>query len=433
MKRKIEEALLAWKKKENRLPLLVNGARQVGKTYSLREFGRKAYESVVYINLETNRRAAACFEEDLSPYKLLPYLEAVMGQRILPGKTLLLLDEIQSAERALTSLKYFAEEAPEYHIAAAGSLLGVALNRKKYSFPVGKVETLPLFPLDFEEFLWARGKESLAELIRQAYGRMEPLPAGLHQEAIKLYREYLVIGGMPAAINAFLASGSFLEVPQVQQEILENYTADMAKYATLSETVKIRACYQSLPVQLAKDNKKFQYKVVQRGGTAALFGVPIDWLCQAGIVLRCQRLQYAAEPLAAYVDLPAFKLYSSDVGLLATQAGLSPETILTGVGNLFMGAMTENYVAQQLTSAGFPLYYWESRSTAELDFVLPVDSRIYGVEVKKGEHTRSRSLGVFLDQEKPTGGIRLSLKNFGFENGIRSIPLYALFCLPQGL
>lgn len=433
MRRIIFDALKKWKENPHRLPLLISGARQVGKTYILREFASACYPSVVYINLETNRRAADCFSENISPRMLLPYLEAVTGQKVIPGKTLLILDEIQSTERALTSLKYFAEEAPEFHVAAAGSLLGVALNRKKFSFPVGKVETLQMFPLNFEEFLWARGKELLAAAIRKAYEDREPLPTALHEEAIRLYREYLVIGGMPSVINAFLANHSFLDIPQVQQEILDNYTADMVKYAFPSETVKIRACYQSLPVQLAKENKKFQYKVVQRGGTAAIFGAPIEWLSQAGIVLRCRRLQHAAEPLAAYVDLSAFKLYSSDVGLLAMQSGMSQETILSGTGNLFMGAMTENYVAQQFVSLGLPLYYWESKSTAELDFVFPVGAKTYGVEVKKGEHIRSRSLGVFRQQENPTGVMRFSLKNFGFENGILSIPLYAAFCLPEGL
>lgn len=259
------------------------------------------------------------------------------------------------------------------------------------------------------------------------------LPGSLHEEAIRLYREYLVLGGMPAAVNAFLQSGSFLEAAPVQQEVLDNYTADMAKYATPGETVKIRACYQSLPAQLAKDNKKFQYKVVQRGGTATLFGASIDWLLQAGLVLRCRRLAHAEEPLAAYADLSAFKLYGADVGLLAAQAGLSPDTILSGTGNTFLGAMAENFVAQQFVSQGRPLYYWTSRSTAEVDFVLPEGSRTYGVEVKKGEHTRSRSLSVFRDQEHPDGLIRLSLKNFGRENGIRAVPLYAIFCLEDGL
>ena len=342
---------------------------------------------------------------------------------------MIILDEIQSCERALTSLKYFCEETPEYHIVAAGSLLGVAINRQRYSFPVGKVETITLYPLDFEEFLWARGREALCEEIHRAYETMEPLPEALHQEAIELYREYLLIGGMPACINAFLNSGSLLDVPLVQNEILDNYIADMAKYASNTDSVKIRACYNSIPAQLAKDNKKFQYKVVQKGGSATLFGASIEWLNLAGVVLKCQRINQAYEPIAVYADLSAFKLYMGDVGLLTMKSGISQQTVLSGEGNTFMGAVTENYVAQQLASKGYDLYYWESGSTAELDFVLQKGSRIVGIEVKKGEHVRSRSLSVFINNYKPACSIRLSLKNFGEKDKLKSIPLYAIFCI----
>lgn len=429
MKRKIEERLLAWKDKtRNRLPLIVNGARQVGKTYILRKFGAEQFNNVVYINLETNLTVASYFSDNITPERLLRYLEASTGERIIPGETLIILDEIQSCERALTSLKYFCEESPEYHIVAAGSLLGVAINRQRYSFPVGKVETITLYPLDFEEFLWARGKEFLCEEIHRAYKTMEPLPEAFHQEAIELYREYLLIGGMPACINAFLNSGSFLDVPLVQNEILDNYIADMAKYASNTDSVKIRACYNSIPAQLAKDNKKFQYKVVQKGGSAALFGASIEWMNLAGVVLKCQRINQAYEPIAVYADLSAFKLYMGDVGLLAMKSGISQQTVLSGEGNTFIGAVTENYVAQQLTAKGYDLYYWESGSTAELDFVLQKDNQIIGIEVKKGEHVRSRSLNVFVNCYKPTYSLRLSLKNFGEKEGLRSIPLYAAFC-----
>ena len=277
MRRKIEQKLIAWKNKGSaRMPLLLNGARQVGKTYILREFGTKEFKNVVYINLETNLTVASYFSDNIAPEKIIRYLEASANEKIIPGETLIILDEIQSCERALTALKYFCEETPEYHIAAAGSLLGVAINRQHYFFPVGKVETLTLYPLDFEEFLWAREKEFLCDEIRQAYETMEPLPDALHQEATELYREYLLIGGMPACINAFLRTGSFLDVPLVQNEILDNYIADMAKYASNTDSVKIRACYNSIPAQLAKENKKFQYKVVQRGGSAALFGASLE-------------------------------------------------------------------------------------------------------------------------------------------------------------
>lgn len=430
MKRKIEELLLAWKNKSNnRLPLIVNGARQVGKTYILRKFGVEQFKNVIYINLETNLAIASYFTDNIAPERLLRYLEASTGERIIPGETLIILDEIQSCERALTSLKYFCEETPEFHIVAAGSLLGVAINRQRYSFPVGKVETITLYPMDFEEFLWARGKAILCEEIRAAYDKMEPLPDALHQEAIELYREYLLIGGMPACINAFLSSGSFLDVPLVQNEILDNYIADMAKYASNPDSVRIRACYNSIPAQLAKDNKKFQYKVVQKGGSAALFGASIEWLNLAGVVLKCQRIDQAYEPIAVYADLSAFKLYMGDVGLLTMKSGISQQTVLSGEGNTFMGAVTENYVAQQLAAKGYDLYYWESRSTAEVDFVLQKENQIIGIEVKKGEHVRSRSLSVFVSSYKPAYSIRLSLKNFGEKDGLKSVPLYALFCV----
>lgn len=430
MRRKIEAQLLVWKKKQSdRMPLIVNGARQVGKTYILREFGAEQFKNVVYINLETNLAVASFFDDNIAPERLLRYLEASTGEKIIPGETLIIFDEIQSCERALTSLKYFCEEAPEFHVAAAGSLLGVAINRQQYSFPVGKVETITLHPLDFEEYLWARNKGSLCQEIHAAFDKMEPMPEALHQKAIEIYREYLIIGGMPACINAFLKSGSFLDVPLVQNEILDNYIADMAKYASNSDSVKIRACYNSIPAQLGKDNKKFQYKVVQKGGSATLFGASIEWLGLAGVVLKCQRISHATEPIAVYADLSAFKLYMGDVGLLTMKSGISQQTVLSGEGNTFMGAVTENYVAQQFAAKGYDLYYWESSSTAELDFVLQKGAEIIGVEVKKGEHIRSRSLSVFVSAYKPAYSIRLSLKNFGEVDDLKSVPLYAAFCI----
>ncbi len=430
MRRKVEARLLKWKsKKAERMPLLINGARQVGKTYILRDFGNRFFKNTVYVNLETNLSVASYFGDNISPEKLLRYLESYAGQKIIPGETLVILDEIQSCERALTSLKYFCEETPEYHIAAAGSLLGMAINREHYSFPVGKVETLTLYPFDFEEYLWARGKEFLSGEMQNAYESMEPLPEALHREAVELCREYLIVGGMPASIAAFIKYGSFLDVPSLQSGIVDSYIADMAKYASLSESVKIRACYNSIPAQLAKDNRKFQYKVVQKGGSATLFGASIEWLNLAGVVLKCRRISHAYEPLSVYEDFSAFKLYMGDVGLLVMKSGLSQQTILSGEGNTFMGAVAENYVAQQLAAKGYDLYYWESKNTAELDFVLQRDGEIIGVEVKKGEHVRSRSLSVFTGSYKPAYNIRLSLNNFGESNGLKSVPLYAAFCI----
>ena len=286
-----------------------------------------------------------------------------------------------------------------------------------------------MYPLDFEEYLWARGKEFLASEIRSAFEMMIALPDALHAEATKLYREYLLIGGMPASINAFLRSGSFLDVSLVQNEILDNYIADMVKYASNADSVKIRACYNSIPAQLAKDNRKFQYKVVQKGGSASLFGASIEWLYLAGVVLKCQRISQVFEPISVYADLSAFKLYMGDVGLLTAKSGLSQQTVLSGEGNTFMGAVTENYVAQQLAANGHDLYYWESNNTAELDFVLQRGNQVMAIEVKKGEHVRSRSLNLFIGTYHPSCTISLSLKNFGEKDGLKSVPLYAAFCI----
>ena len=430
MKRKIEEKLLQWKNKtKDRKPLILNGARQVGKTYLLREFGEKYYKNTVYVNLEISREVRAYFEENLEPERILRFLEAVAGERIIPEETLIILDEIQSCEKALTSLKYFCEETPEYHITAAGSLLGVAINRNQYSFPVGKVETIELFPMDFEEFLWAFGKEFIAVQIRDSFHTMTALPEGLHTEAIEYLRQFLIVGGMPAAVNTFLDTGKFLDASSVQSEIVDNYIADMAKYASNTDSVKIRACYNSIPAQLAKENKKFQYKVVQKGGTTAIFGVSIEWLNLAGIVIKCQRVEHGFEPIPVYTDLSSFKLYMSDVGILTMKSGLPHHIILSGEGNTFLGALMENYVASQLKANGYDLYYWTSEYSAELDFVIVKDQRVYAIEVKKGEHVRSKSLSQFASKYHPYRAIRFSMKNFGNENDIWSIPLYAVFCL----
>lgn len=430
MRRKIEEKLLTWKNKnDNRMPLLLYGARQVGKTYILTEFGEKHFENTVYVNLETNLSVAAYFSDDISPDRLIRFLETTVNEVITPGKTLIIFDEIQSCERALTSLKYFCELAPEYHIAAAGSLLGVAIHREHYSFPVGKVESMTLYPLDFEEFLWANGDERLAEEIRHSYETMEPLPEPLHQKAIERYRYYLIVGGMPACVQNFVNSRKLVLVPTVQNEIVNNYVADMAKYATTSDTVKIRSCFNSIPAQLAKENKKFQYKVVQRGGSAALFGESIEWLAQAGIVLKCQKIDHGTNPIAVYADLSSFKLYMGDVGLLVMKSGMPQQTILTGESNLFMGSVTENYVAQALVSNGHSLFYWASEHSAELDFVLQKGSDIIGIEVKKGTKVHSKSLSVFIQKYKPAYSIRFSEKNFGKTDTTLSIPLYAAFCV----
>lgn len=430
MKRKITQQLVEWKNSSARKPLILNGARQVGKTFILREFGRENYKNTVYVNLESNGMVASMFNDDISPSKLIKYLEAETGERILPNETLIILDEIQSCARAVTSLKYFCEEAPEYHIAAAGSLLGVAINRNQTSFPVGKVNVLRLYPLDFEEFLTAMGNDLLIDEITECYTQMSPMNEGLHQKALDLYHDYLIIGGMPEAVKAFIETNSYIDASLVQSSIIDSYTADMAKYASNSEAVKIRACYNSIPAQLAKDNKKFQYKVVQKGGSSSIFGASLEWLKQAGVILECQRVDQGTMPLPVYADQTSFKIYMSDVGLLVNKSQMSVNTIITGESNIFMGAVTENYIAQQLAAKNYPLYYWTvANSQAELDFVLQKNDKIYAIEVKKGEHVRSRSLSVFKQKYSPDYAIRFSQKNFGKTEDIISIPLYAAFLL----
>ncbi|MDR1192918.1 MAG: ATP-binding protein, partial [Peptococcaceae bacterium] len=404
---------------------------QVGKTHIIREFGEGHYKNVAYFNLETNQAVASYFSDNIEPERILRFLEAESRERIIPGDTLMIFDEIQTCPRALTSLKYFNEQKPEYHIVGAGSLLGVAINREKYSFPVGNVDSLTLFPLDFEEYLWALGEEMLCTEIRRAFDENEALPGALHEKALDLYRRYLITGGMPRAVLEFLETKSLLTVPDVQNKIINDYIADMAKYATNTQSVKIRAAYNSIPVQLAKENKKFQYKLALRGGTATIFGEALEWLDFAGVVLKCQRVTHGMMPISVYSDLASFKLYMSDVGLLTMKSGISQQAVLSAgeIENTFLGAVTENYVARALRDNHYDLYYWTSEGTAELDFVLQKGDDIIAIEVKTGARTKSKSLNMFVAKYKPAYSIRVSAKNFGFENNIKSVPLYAVFCV----
>jgi predicted AAA+ superfamily ATPase len=431
MKRKVFNQLVTWKNKQGRMPLIVNGARQIGKTFSISEFGEKEFVDTVYVNLETNPDIRQIFEGDISPVRIVRLLESATNRRIVAGETLVFLDEIQASERALTSLKYFCEQAPQYHVIAAGSLLGVALNREKYSFPVGKVDEISMFPLDFEEFLWAMDKEILSEEIKAHFTELKPMPEILHKQALELYNYYCIIGGMPAVVKNFKETQSFLTIKDVQGRILNEYIADMSKYAQPATTAKIHGCYMSISTQLAKENRKFQYKIVQKGGTATLFGEAIEWLLMAGITLKNQRLEHGFMPIKAYQNLSDFKLYMGDTGMLTMHSGLPAQVLLSSIGadNMFMGGMAENFVAQQFTAKQIPLFYWKSKDTAEVDFVLQTGVDVVPVEVKKGVRTRSASLAMFVKKYKSPYAIRISQKHFGFENSIKSIPLYALFCL----
>lgn len=431
MKRKITEKLLKWKNGTGqRLPVLLYGARQVGKTYILSEFAKTFYKNSVYINFEKSSVLAGFFDGDLSPSRLVSIFESHFQTKITDGETLIIFDEIQACERALTSLKYFAEDAPGLHVAAAGSLLGVAINREKHSFPVGKVEMLDLYPLDFEEFLIASGKEHFALMIREHFISNKPVNEAIHKELIAIYKTYLAVGGMPMAVKNYLEGTSFNSISDIQNNILDSYIADMSKYATNSDSVKIRGCFESIPAQLAKENRKFQYKLVRKGATSTLFGPSIDWLVMAGIVLKCSKVEHGSMPLSVFRDLSAFKLYMSDTGLYCAKSGIAVENIQSdNIIDVIKGAICENFVAQSLVSNGYELYYWESKYQAEIDFVIQKEGKIIPVEVKYSTNVRSKSLNAFVEKYKPEYSMRISSRNFGLENGIKSVPLYSVFAV----
>lgn len=428
MRRKMSEALLSWKKKTaGRKPLLLFGARQVGKTYLIDDFS-KTYKHYIYLNFEKNKRLGEIFEEDLNPERIIKVFEVLFKKPLIPEETLIFFDEVQLCPNAVTALKYFCEDMPEIHIVAAGSLLGVVVDRGGFSFPVGKVEIRTMVPLDFEEFLWATANHSLVTEIRRCFETDTRINGAIHTQAMQLYRSYLCTGGMPAVVDEYVRSQSFIGIREVQTNILLAYIADLGKYAE-SETPKIRTVFQSIPNQLAKLNHKFQYSVVQKGGTARTFGNSIDWLTASGIVQKCRRIEHPMLPLSANADESAFKIYMSDVGLFSAHADIPIDSILTNDLGVFAGAVTENYVAQALTSKRYPLYYWQSRHEAELDFLIQKDTAILPLEVKSSDNTKSKSLDVYMQNSEPKYAIRVSSKNFGFENKIKSVPLFATFCI----
>lgn len=430
MERKITDKLIKWKENPRRMPLLLYGARQVGKTYTALSFGKKNYKNTVYFNMEDSAEIAAIFERDFDTERIIQELSAKSGQSIFPEDTLIIFDEIQACERALTSLKYFCEKNEGYHIIAAGSLLGVAVKREKYSFPVGKVEMLNMYPLDFEEFLWALGKKDICGLIRKSYETMSPL--SLHDTAMDLYKTYLVVGGMPKAVLDYVETKDFNFVIDTQKNLNNSYIADMAKYATPQETTKTMAAFASIPAQLAKENHKFQYKIIKSGARAYDYEPSLDWLKAAGIINKCVLAKEGKLPLSAYADNGSFKVYMVDTGLLCSKFGISANAVINNPHSFegFKGALAENYVMQALIANGLQPYYWNSDGKAELDFLFQdSDGNIIPLECKAAENVKSKSLNIYISRYKPIYSIRVSAKNFGFENNIKSIPLYALFCL----
>lgn len=431
MYRKVIRFLEDWQNSPHRKPLILQGARQVGKTYSILEFGRTHYDNVAYFNFETNPKLNETFDENISPDYLIPILSHIAGQTIVREKTLIVFDEVQLCERALTSLKYFCEDAPDYHIIVAGSLLGVAVNRARFSFPVGKVDMKTLYPMDIEEFMLAMGEETLVQQIRQCFDANTPLPSALHEAALMLYRQYLVVGGMPECVLQFVETKDYILIRHTQDTILASYLNDMSKYNTLNEIKKTRLTYDNITVQLSKKNTRFQYKLIKKGGRASEFENAIEWLTLSGIVSQIYKVEQIKKPLENYRDIDSFKIYVSDLGLLCAKKDLAATDILYMVDEIndFKGGMTENYVNTHLTINGYKTYYWESNRRAEIDFIIQRDTHIIPIEVKVADNTRAKSLKLYMDTYKPAYAIKLSTKNFGFEDNKKIVPLYAVFCI----
>ena len=421
--------LIAWKNSKVRKPLLLYGARQVGKTYLVKEFGKKYFKDIIYINFETNNIISKIIDENISPKYIIQNLEIAFNKVIDKENTLIFFDEIQRNTRALTSLKYFCEEAPEYYIIGAGSLLGVHINKKDFSFPVGKVDFLTIYPMSFEEFLINTNNTILLKNIKESYTTNMALPDTIHKKALNLYYDYLTVGGMPEVLNEFINSNSFVNSIDYQNDIIESYKNDITKYSEPTYAPKIIATFNSIPTQLAKENKKFQYKLIQKGGTSSIFGDSINWLENAGIVNKCVKTKIGI-PLKMYEELDSFKLYMNDVGLLTNLSEFPIYFIKNreAVNETMLGMLTENYVASSFKINNLNLNYWKNDYESELDFILQSENGlIIPVEVKTNIHTKSKSLNNYMKEYNPKYGIRLSSKNFGFKNNIKSVPLYAAF------
>lgn len=427
MERKIIGQLKSWKENPERKPLILLGARQVGKTWVMKHFGQTEFQNVAYINCDVEPLAKELFAADYNIPRILLTLQAITGTNIEAGKTLIIFDELQEVERGLHSLKYFQENAPEYHVMAAGSLLGITLG-KGQSFPVGKVNTMHLYPMDFEEFLMAAGEADLCNLLHQPDWEILKI---LSTKYIDLLRQYYYVGGMPEVVDHFIQHHDLQEVRNKQREILDAYRRDISKHTTPMESMRIGQVLQSLPSQLARENKKFIYNVLKKGARAAEYELAIQWLMDAGLVHKVSRVKELQMPVKFYEDLSAFKLFLLDCGLLGCMTEASASQMLVGdnVFKEFKGAFTEQFVLQQLVTQGFSPYYWSSDKTpAEIDFVLQTDQRVIPVEVKAEENVRARSMSEYIKShpEYSLKGLRISMMGYQDQDWMENIPLYAI-------
>jgi predicted AAA+ superfamily ATPase len=429
MERQAMKDLEAWKNRRDRKPLLIRGARQVGKTWLMQEFGRRFFRNVAYVNFEGNPRMRAAFAADYDTQRLLRALQIETGTSIVPGETLIIFDEVQEVPQALTSLKYFAENAPEYHIVAAGSLLGVALHPGT-SFPVGKVDLIDLFPLTFLEFLDATDNSQLRDLLEHPD---LVLVHSFRDRYIELLRQYYYVGGMPAMVTAWVADHDTQEVRRLQRNLLAFYDQDFSKHAPLNAVPRMRMVWNAIPAQLARENRRFIYGQVQQGARAKEFELALQWLEDAGLLTRVYRVTKPGIPLAAYMDQQAFKVYFLDVGLLSAMADLDARTLLEGnrVFEEFKGSLTEQYVLEQLVADLHlrAFYHTTEHSSGEIDFLVEQRGNVVPIEVKATENLRSRSLQAYCQKYKPRYAVRTSLSDFRKESWLVNIPLYALHFL----
>ena len=422
--------LKQWKSSPRRKPLLLEGPRQVGKTWLLEEFGRQEYERTAYLDFEETPTLKTIFDGDFDAARIVSQLQIATGTRITPGDTLIILDEIQACPSALTALKYFNERANEYHIACAGSLLGVALHEQS-SFPVGKVNFIPVNPLSFTEFLSAVGQDGLAQALTE---QDWVLVAPFHERLIAILRDYLFVGGMPEAVAIFSQSQDYTQVREIQQEILQAYDRDFSKHAPPEQVPRIRQVWQSIPGQLAKEQRRFAYGQLAPGARSRTHRTAIDWLVQSGVILEVKRVSAPRVPLSGYADPDAFKLYMADVGLLSALSGLSASAVLEPdrLFTEFRGSLTEQYAAMQLfTAFGSTPYYWTNGGgTAEVDFVVQRERDIIPIEIKATRNLKSKSLRVFQDKYEPDLAVRSSLVPYARHGNLVDLPLYALQTLP---
>ena len=425
MERSIYSSLKKWKESPTRKPLILQGARQVGKTYILKEFGAREYSEVVYINCDDNNDMQNMFV-DYDVDRIIRSMSAISGISIKPSTTLLILDEIQEVERGLASLKYFCEKAPEYHVAVAGSLLGITLHEGT-SFPVGKVDMLYIYPIDFEEFMLAMGKEQLVELLRNnSWATLTPLRGMLTE----LLRQYYFVGGMPEAVKAYVERGDIWEVRSIHSKIIDAYRNDMSKHVPKQQVQRINMVWNSVPSQLARDNKKFIYGALRKGARANDFEIAIQWLVDSGLVHKVHRISKPVVPLKFYEDMASFKLFLLDCGLLGALSETPPEQILIGdnVFEEYKGAFTENYVLQQLKSLPrtFVYYYSNDNSTLEIDFVVQHEAHVIPIEVKAEENLRAKSLRQFVTDNSGLHGVRFSMSDYREQDWLTNVPLWAV-------